>query len=84
MIKTLRSYQKFSSFLAGVTAILSNALIIFSIIMIQYNSIQGNNNIIQSLYNFESVKNMKHFSNDLKDIINRQNMDLNVINIDRV
>ena len=80
LVKTLRSYQKFSSFLAGVTAILSNALLIFAIIMIQYNSIQGNNNIIQSMYNFESVKNMEYFSKDLKEIINRQNVDSNMIN----
>ena len=72
MNKLLRSYPKFTAFLAGVTAILSNIFLILTIIMIPYNSIQGTNNMIKSMYTFESVKNMKDFNVDLKEVISKQ------------
>ena len=76
--KLLRSYQKFTAFLAGVTAILSNVLLIFALVMIQYNSIQGTNNMIKSMFTFESIKNMKYFNIDLKEVLKKQNSSLNV------
>ena len=64
---TERSYKKFDSFLAEVTSILSNMLIIFAIIMINYNSIQGKNSIIKTMYTYKSLNNMKEFNKDFKD-----------------
>ena len=45
---------------------LSNLLIAFAIIVSQYNSIQGKNNLIHSLFTYGSLSNMTKFSNDLK------------------
>ena len=66
--QTLRSYRKFPAFLAEVTSILSNLLMIFAIIMIKYNSVQGKNNMILSLFTHKSIKNLKLLKDDLKPI----------------
>ena len=66
--QTLRSYRKFAAFLAEVTSILSNILMIFAIIMMKYNSVQGKNNMILSLFSNKSIKNLKLFKDDLKPI----------------
>ena len=70
---TYRSYKKFASFLAEVTSILSNLLMICSIIMIKYNSIQGKNNMIMSLFTHNSIKNLKSFKDDSKPIFEERN-----------
>ena len=70
---TYRSYKKFASFLAEVTSILSNLLMIYSIIMIKYNSIQGKNNMIMSLFTHNSIKNLKSFKDDSKPIFEERN-----------
>ena len=46
---TFRSYKKFSILIAEITSILSNILLIITIIMIRYNSVQGMNNMIMSI-----------------------------------
>ena len=66
--QTLRGYKKFASFLAEVTSILSNLLMIFTIIMMKYNSVQGKNNMILSLFTHKSIKNLKLLKDDLKPI----------------
>ena len=61
---TFRSYKKFSILIAEITSILSNILLIITIIMIRYNSVQGMNNMIMSIFSNESIKNLKLFKQD--------------------
>ena len=68
LVQTQRNYKKFASFLAEITSILSNLLMIFAIILMKYNSVQGMNNMILSLYTHESIQNLKFFKDDLKPI----------------
>ena len=70
---TYRSYKKFATFLADVTSILSNLLMICAIIMIRYNSIQGKNNMIMSMFSHKSIKNLKSFKDDFKPIFEGRN-----------
>ena len=71
--RTFRSFKKFATFLAEVTSILSNLLMICAIIMIRYNSIQGNNNMIMSIFSHNSIKNLKLFKDDFKPIFEERN-----------
>ena len=61
---TYRSYKKFAFFVAEVTSILSNLLMICTIIMIKYNSIRGQNKMIKSMFTHNSIKNLKSFKDD--------------------
>ena len=65
---TLRSFKKFPTFLAETTTILSNFLMIITILMLKYNSIQGKNDMIMSLFDHNSIKNLKSFTDDFKPI----------------
>jgi hypothetical protein len=62
----------------------SPMLVILAIVMIQYNSNHGTNNMIHSMYPIESIKNMKLFKKDLREIITRENIDLNMMNTKKV
>ena len=68
MRQTLRNYKKFDTFLAEVTSILSNILMVFALIMIRYNSVQGKNNMIMSMFTNKSLDNLKLFRDDFKTI----------------
>jgi hypothetical protein len=61
-----RSYTKFTEFFAEVSAVLSNLLVFFAVIMIEYNSLQGTNDMIVTLFNNEKLLNMNLFTKDLK------------------
>ncbi len=69
MTITLRSYPKFTNFLAGLTSILSSGLMVIAIFMVHFNSVQGFNEMVESLYSHESIKNINVFNRDLKDTI---------------
>ena len=81
MTTTLRSYQKFTDVLAGVSSLLSTGMIFLSIFMNHYNTVQGKNNMVQSLYTNEGMHNIKSFSIDLNEIINGPSNVKNVISI---
>ena len=66
--QTMRSYKKFSVFLAEITSILSNLFMILALIMIKYNEIQGKNNMILSMFSYDSIENLKSFKEDFKPI----------------
>ena len=66
---TLRTYPKFTDFLAGLLSILSTGLMCVAIFMVHFNSIQGFNQMVQSLYTIESIKNMRRFTKDIKETI---------------
>ena len=67
MTVIFRSYPKFTEVLAGVSSMLSTGLIVLSIFMNNYNSIQGKNNMVKSLYTNEGLQNIKNFSVDLNE-----------------
>jgi hypothetical protein len=67
---TMRSYPKFTDFMAGLTSILSSGLMIIAIFMVHFNSVQGFNEMVESMYSFESIKNIRVFNKDLKEVIN--------------
>ncbi len=69
MTITFRSYPKFTDFLAGLTSILSSGLMLIAIFMVHFNSVQGFNEMVESLYSHESLKNINIFNRDLKDTI---------------
>ena len=61
---TLRTYDNLSNFLANVSAVLSNILIIFMIIMTKVNEINGKNLLLESMFSFKTIKNMIKFHED--------------------
>ena len=65
-----RSYQKFNEILAAVSSMISTGLLFLSIIMNHYNTAQGKNKMIKSLYRNEGIQNIKSFSIDLNETIN--------------
>ena len=75
---TLRSYQKFTDVLAAVSSMLSTSLIVIAIFMNHYNSVQGKNNMIQSLYTHEGINKIKNFSIDLNETMKKRLLNKNV------
>ena len=75
---TLRSYQKFTDVLAAVSSMLSTSLIVIAIFMNHYNSVQGKNNMIQSLYTHEGINKIKNFSIDLNETMKTRLLNKNV------
>ena len=71
----MRSYKKFSSFLAEVSSILSILLLILTTIITRYNSIQGKNNIIKIFLSNDSINNLKFIKGELDSIL-KKNSDL--------
>ena len=70
---TLRSFPKFTDFLAGLSSLLSSGLMVLAIFMVKYSNNQGNNDMLQGLYSYDSVKNMLLFQNDINDTISNFN-----------
>ena len=62
----LRTYSKFSMFLAGISAILSNSLIVFVIVMNQVNLINGKNLLLESMFSYDIIQNIMKFNKDVK------------------
>jgi len=58
---TLRSFQKFSDFLAATGAIISNLLLIFVICMTYVNKIKGKNILMTSMYSYDILNNLQEF-----------------------
>ena len=68
---THRSYKKFATLLAELSSVLSNTLIILSIIMLKYNYVQGKNKMIKTMFTHTLIKNLKLFKDDLKPIFQK-------------
>ena len=66
--QTYRRYKKFATFLAEVSSVLSNGFMLFAVVMIRYNSVQGKNNMILSMFPKKLIENLKFFKKDLKSI----------------
>ena len=78
MTITMRSYPKFTDFLAGLTSILSTGLMVIAIVIVHFNSVQGFNEMVESLYSHESIKNFRIFNKDLKETINNHKLNSNL------
>jgi hypothetical protein len=66
--QTYRRYKKFATFLAEVSSVLSNCFMFFAVVMIRYNSVQGKNNMILSMFPKKLIENLKFFKRDFKSI----------------
>ena len=69
MTITVRSYIKFTDFLAGVSSVVSSVLVIIACVMVKYNKIRGMNNMIKNLYSTQEINHIKLLTNDLKNSI---------------
>jgi len=61
-----RSYQKFTDFLAGMTALSSNLLFLLILIMSQINDILGKNILLKSIFSQDIFDNMIKIENGLR------------------
>ena len=68
----LRDYKKFTSFLAEVSAILSNSLLFFVIVMSKVNEINGKHSLLKYMFSYEKINNMLKFNDDLNVKIQKQ------------
>ena len=67
-IKVYRDYMKFVDFLADTTALTSNVLFLLMILMNWVNSVLAQNILLRTLFSSNSIKHMKEFENDYKNI----------------
>ena len=67
-IKVFRDYMKFVDFLAQTTAFTSNILFVLMIFMSWVNSVLAQNILLKTLFSSNSIKHMKEFENDYKNI----------------
>ena len=74
---TMRSYKKFSIFLAEVSSILSTLLMILSAIMTKYDLIQGKNNIVKFFFSDDSINNLRSIKCELDSILNKKEIQIN-------
>ena len=68
-IKVYRDYMKFVDFLADTTALTSNVLFLLMILMNWVNSVLAQNILLRTLFSSNSIKHMKEFENDYKNIL---------------
>ncbi len=75
---TMRSYTKFTDFFAGLTSIMSTVLMAITIFMVHLNSVEGFNEMVESFYSHDSIKNISFFNRDLKECIYSFNTKINI------
>ena len=61
--------MKFVDFLAQTTAFTSNILFVLMIFMSWVNSVLAQNILLKTLFSSNSIKHMKEFENDYKNIL---------------
>ena len=67
--KVYRNYTKFVDFLAQTTALTSNILFFLMIFISWVNSVLAQNILLGTLFSSNSIKHMKEFENDYKNIL---------------
>jgi hypothetical protein len=75
---TMRSYTKFTDFFAGLTSIMSTVLMAIAIFMVHFNSVEGFNEMVESFYSHDSIKNISFFNRDLKECIQKYKLELSL------
>ena len=68
----LREYEKFTTYLAGVSAILSNSQLVFVVGISEVNRINGRNSLLKYIFSFDVIKNILKFNEDFNNIIKKR------------
>ena len=68
---SLRLFQKFSDFLASVGAIISNLLLLIVILMSQINKINGRHLLLESMFSYNIIRDIKKFKKEAKIHFNK-------------
>ena len=79
----LREYEKFTTFFAGVSAILSNSLLVFVIVIGEVNRINGKNSLLKYIFSNDAIKNILKFNKDFNIMIKKKACKGNIRNSDK-